>query len=180
MDLPLRMAGFVRRLAWQLAASQPFPSQDFADCEQDLWLRLFEAWPSFDPVRGSEKRFARVVLLRAARAIERYRRTRKSRISEVSRSGTGLPESVQDPQSGCLNIDSQIDFEILAESLSPALRSLIDQLASQTLAAIARDRGVPRSTLQRRVGELRRHFAVMGSQRFAPTNRDREGYHGQF
>ncbi len=167
LDLPTsRIAGLVRRVAWSLAPPGPTRYQELPDCEQDLWASLLEAWPDFDPARGTDCAFARLVLMRAARSIVRARHAHKRRSGPVLRFDGGSEparESAEgDPECDRAALDSRIDVDTVRRRLPADLRALADLLETHTLAEAARALGVPRSSLQRTLARIRRHFEARG------------------
>lgn len=152
-------AARVRRHAARLAGGSPARRQERPDHEQDLALRLVRARRQFTPDRGTEAAFATAVLDRAAADLARRRAARKR---------TPAAPLAHDPVDRRHGPDAGLAFDLVdaLDRLSADMRDLADRLRWQTLAAVARDLGVPRSTLQRRVHHLRSALAA-----FAPTGR---------
>ena len=151
-------AARVRQYAVRLAGGSPVRRQERPDHEQDLALRLVRAGRQFTAARGTASAFAAAVLDRAAADLARRRAARKRAPAAP------LTHDPVDPRH-----DAVLSFELIdaLDRLSEDLRDLADRLMWQTVAAAARDLGVPRSTLQRRVHHLRSALAA-----FAPTGRD--------
>jgi len=157
------LRGLIRRTARPPRDSADALALDADDIGQELRLGLLLATADFDPERGSAGGFTSVVLARAASGLRR-RRGRRERYGrplsldelegeELRDEGSPIRETARD-----LRLDL---MDVLAE-LPPDLLLLAGQLLLGTVAEVARMQGVPRSTLARRIGELRRRFEAAG------------------
>jgi RNA polymerase sigma-70 factor (ECF subfamily) len=185
-DPNILLQGFVRALvrrkAGQLVGVAGYGRQDVPDLGQELCLRLLQSLSRFDPARGRIEAFVTIVLERTVARLVRDRRTKK-RYAPGSRSLDApdaeadglLPEDYR--QAGDDARDLRADLDQVLEPLPPEQRDLARRLMERTIADVARDLGVPRSTLMRRVGHLRRHLEDAGLRdyRCATFLADRKG-----
>jgi len=172
----------IRRKARQLVGRTGFTAQDREDIEQDLALRLLESLRSYDPAQGHRNAFVTAVVDRAAAKILRDRRTKKRNGGHVRSLDTLLraldwdkdeyddvahsfEESALVDRLPCgaeERIDLREDLAAVLARLPAELRDLAERLKTQSLSEAARELGVPRTTLQRRVAQLRQHFEEAG------------------
>ena len=164
--IPTRpLVRLVRRLAWRLAPPGPTRRQERPDFEQELWTHLLEAWPDYDPARGTEGAFAHAVLLRAGRSIVRARYARKRRPVDAE-DWPPLPETEElfdaAAEADIVRAERRLDLDPALARLPADLRALADLLETHTVSEAARELGVPRSSLQRTLARLRGHFGAAG------------------
>lgn len=154
--------GIIRRKVRLLIGRAGFTAQDREDLEQDLVLRLLQSLDLFDPEQAHPNVFITTVIERAVAMILRERRAKKrdsgvvhslDRIKEASSTEPADPRRGDEEAS---DLASDL-VEVLAR-LPEELRILAERLKSQSLSQAARDLGVPRTTLQRRVQRLRQCF----------------------
>jgi RNA polymerase sigma factor (sigma-70 family) len=151
-----------------LVSRAGFTSQDREDLEQELILRLLQSLHLFDPGQAHRNVFVTTVIERAVAMILRERLAKK-RDSGVVRSfdqgqtkaGTS-PEPVDPRPSDQEAFDLASDLAEVLARLPDDLRALAERLKSQSVSQAARDLGVPRTTLQRRVERLRKTFEDAG------------------
>lgn len=172
----------IRRKARQLVGRAGFTAQDREDIEQDLALRLLESLRSYDPAQGHRNAFVTAVVDRTAAKILRDRRTKKRNGGPVRSLDTLLRaldwdrEEYDDvahsfeesalidrlPHGEEEQVDLRQDLASVLEHLPADLRDLAERLKTQSVSEAARDLGMPRTTLQRRVDQLRQHFEEAG------------------
>ena len=146
--------------------------QDRDDLVQELMLRLLQSLRLFDAAQADRKSFVTAVVERNAAKILRDRRAKKrdgGRIDWLDVLLEALDEeptdlAIDDRAAG--QADLAIDVADLLARLPAGLRDLAERLKTQTLSQVAREMGVPRSTLQRRVARLRRHFEEAGLRNY--------------
>lgn len=168
----------IRSKLRKLAAKTPFTQQHSEDLEQELYLAVYRGTKK---VRLSpERRLAyltklidnRIIdFLRRSYAGKRdYRRLRSLHVLVEEEDGVFVEvgatfgERTHDrrrqrqarPGQGIAEL--RLDVADVLRRLSPQLRELAEALASKSLPEIARETGVPRSTLQGAVAKLRRIF----------------------
>ncbi len=136
---------------------------DTDDIIQELKLSLLMASASFDPQKGSPAAFAGVVYARFAGRINR-RRSRVKRLG-LSNSHEKL-RSEEATKTRALahetDGDLRIDMKLAMANLPADLLPIAGLLMVATVAEVARQRGIARSTLVRRLEALRRHFEKAG------------------
>ena len=174
--------GIIRRKVNQLIGRAGFTRQDREDLEQELVLRLLQALPSFDRAKAHRNVFVTTVIERYVANILRDKQAEKRdhrRIGcldvmmEITDEGpTELAQTIGqrelDARLGChRRSDEELaqlarDIADVMAKLPDELRELAERLKSQTKSEIARDMGVPRTTLNESVRRLRRRFESKG------------------
>ena len=170
--------GIVKKKVRQIIGRAGFTRQDQADLEQELLTRLLQGLRSFDPNVAHRKSFVTAIVERAVANILRDAQAEKRdhrRIGslqvliEVTEDGpTELSETVgerefnarrcSDPRSADDLAQLTSDLADFVESLPAELRNLAERLKTQSISAIAREVGVPRTTLNDAVRRLRQRF----------------------
>jgi DNA-directed RNA polymerase specialized sigma24 family protein len=135
-----------------------------ADADQDLALALIEALPNYRPDRGPLEAYLYGVLRR--RHVQRRRladRDRRRRKQLRERRRRDRDHGRDDGHAGreADLVDLRLDAADIRRGLDPDLARLADALAVLPLAEVARDRGVPRTTLRRRVDALKDAYAAL-------------------
>ena len=174
--------GIVRKKVRQIIGCAGFKKQDRDDLEQELIARLLQSLKSFDPDVAHRKSFVTAVVERAVATILRDAQAEKRdprRIGslhvlvEVSDDGpTELAETIGDREYNarrCRDPRSAEDLSQLTSDLAGVLaalptelRDLAERLKTHSIAEIARDLGVPRTTLNDTVRRLRQRFEQAG------------------
>lgn len=170
--------GIVKRKARQLVGQAGFTQQDVADLEQELLAMVWQALKSYDPSLGHQKALVTAVvergvvtLLRIARTKKRSRGAQQS-LESVVDSGGELQAELSDAitledcnrrrdqrhRSSESTAELKLDLEALLESLPPNMQLLAEQLQEKSIAEIARESGVPRTSLNDRVRRLEQRF----------------------
>lgn len=155
---------------------------DREDIEQELHLKLLKYLASYDPQKGRRQAFATAIvkrqaanLLRAKRAMKRDHRGVRSLSMELANEEEGpveLADTISQRHSGArLGRATREEHELAAlamdirdviASLPHELADLAARLKTDSLSQIARDLGIPRTTLADRVRKLRRCFEQAG------------------
>jgi hypothetical protein len=178
-------AAFIKRKAQQLVRRPEFTRADLKDLEQEMKLFLWKRVPDFDPGRAHWNVFVTTLIERFAAQLL-TNRTRKKR--ERTRAMQSLSEWVQDeegrfvPLAETIREDQRLshasveapcheetvsramDLDTVLKALPPELRALCEQLKHDCPQQVARDRSIPRQTLQGRIREIRDAFAAAGFQ----------------
>jgi RNA polymerase sigma-70 factor (ECF subfamily) len=170
--------GIIRRKAKELTGRAGFTHQDFEDLKQELELQLLKSWPSYNPKIAHRNVYIVTIVERAAANILRNKRARKRYCQRTTflhaptDSGTSLADTIsnadydhrrgRDPRSHdeLAQLRSAVAEVLL--NLPPKLRDLAEQLKTKSLSEIAREMGVPRTTLNERVRRLRLVFERAG------------------
>ncbi len=189
---------FVRKKARQLAKARGFTKGDREDIEQELILDLLVRADGFDPSKGNERQFAYTVvnrrvatLIEARRAAKRGADVLHVSLDEEPRNDDGDSRSRHDLLDreiylGLKREPGEPDFETrdIEIDLSRALADLPSELKrlavllyqGATVAEIARDYAIPRTTVGYRLEKLRvllREGRLADYLRFPPSDRER-------
>lgn len=158
----------IRNKARRLIGKAGFTETDREDIEQELALDLLVRLENYDPTRGKRTTFmARVVDNRIATMLaDRHAACRDWRLCRDS-----LDESDCDaPEEGACRIDNlpdpatptredlamKMDLPKVVEALPEDLREIWNRLLiTPKISRVARELGIPRSTLYYRIGRLR-------------------------
>jgi len=178
--------GIIRHKINQLIGRAGFTEQDRKDLEQELILRLLQSLPSFDPNHAHRNVFTTTVIERYVANILRNKRAMKRDHRRVSSLHVMVDIGEEDRIEMTQNIsqrelDAQrgrhprSDEELaqlvqdLAEAMAKLpdeLRELAERLKTETVSEIARDKGIPRTTLNESVRRLRRRFENTGLKEY--------------
>lgn len=167
--------GIIRRKVRQLVGCHGFRDQDREQLEQELISRLLQGLKSFDPQQAHRNAFATTIVERSVATIIRHKRAEKrdhrrvcSLNAPLGNCNTELGATI-----GQDNLDSRRcrqsrsatelsdlanDVAELIASLPPDLRQLAEALKHKPIATVAREMGIPRTSLRERVLELRARF----------------------
>jgi RNA polymerase sigma-70 factor (ECF subfamily) len=168
--------GIVKRKVRQIIGRAGFTKQDRQDLEQELIARLLHSLRSFDPKQAHRKAFVTAVVERDVANILRDKQAEKRdhrRIGslhvmiEVTEDGpTELAEfnarRCRDPRSAEDLAQLASDLAEVVAALPEELRDLAERLKTESISAIARAVGVPRTTLNDTVRRLRQRFEQAG------------------
>lgn len=170
--------GIIRRKVRQLIGCHGFREQDREQLQQELMARLLNGLQSFDPKQAHRNAFVTTIVERSVATIVRDKRAEKRdhrRISSLNvmvgdgeENRTELSATIGQPaydarrcresrSEGELSELSSDIAELLAQ-LPVELQLLAEQLKHKSISQIAREMGIPRTTLRERVVELRERF----------------------
>ncbi|MCX5682319.1 MAG: sigma-70 family RNA polymerase sigma factor [Planctomycetota bacterium] len=168
----------IRSKATQLVGQHGFTASDREDIEQELMLDLFQHLPRFNPKRARRKTFInRVVCHTVVRLIRRqdagrrdHRRNDNSlnedaRLPDGQTTGGANTLNEEANQPGCTDLAGDLlvlDVQAVIALLPEYLRDMAVRLRTQTAAQAAREMGVARSTVYKRILELRQFFGKAG------------------
>ena len=171
----------IRRKGWQLVARDDFTTSDREDIEQELWMKVLKAAPSFDRNRGYWNAFVTVVIDRRVASLIRdkyagkrdYRRVRSLNFSIGGEDGTvELGETIgireYNARRGCWPRERdeleqlKQDVAAIIPTLQPDDRELCENLMKHSVSETARRMHVSRSTVHRALRRLRRRFERAG------------------
>lgn len=171
----------IRHKARRLIGRAGLREQDREDLEQELTCRLLARLPAFDPRKGRHAAFVRLVIARIAdnllrdrlarRRDHRHTRSLEAPVrgdDELVRLAQAITRSHHDDRRGRHpRPDPELaqlagDLGVVLSVLPPKLRDLAERLMRQSVAAAARELGVPRTTLYGDIRRLRRHFERAG------------------
>ncbi len=141
---------------WRRHFARRLDRRDPDDAAQDLAVALLRALPGYRPERGPLDGYLFGVLRHHHHARLRARRR------HPDHDGDELDDDVADRRADRPEAaDLRLDVAAAVARLDPALARLADALTLLTLAQVARDWGVPRTTLRRHVDRLRDAFAAL-------------------
>jgi len=157
----------VRRKARLIVRCFADEGEDVRDVEQELLLRLLRNLRDFDPKKGALNAFISVVVERLSGMLIRERRAKKrsptgKRSLGARCDGGAVIEPPDLREHDQPNVDRALDVAELLAALPPDLRDLAERLQTRTVSEVARDRNVPRTSLQRHIERLKRCIEVAG------------------
>jgi RNA polymerase sigma-70 factor (ECF subfamily) len=187
-------ARLIRFKARQLVGRAGFTRSDVDDIEQELVLKLLKHRGAFDPDQSHWHAFVTTIVERHAATILRDKRMEKRDFTRA----TSLHVIVDDPINGPSELAATIgrreldarlglatrpehDFLELVQDLAtvmadlpPTWRNVCERLKSASVSKVARDLGVPRTTLSCLLRRLRRRFEPAGLGEYVkPGSSDR-------
>lgn len=123
------------------------------DLEQELLLEVVIGWERFDPARGKPAAFVEHLIQQKAwklrRAAGSERRTRSFDTNNHDQPAGDDP---------IRHVALRIDVDVAVSNLPADLRKACDELRRESVSGVARNRGVPRSTLDSSLKRVRETF----------------------
>lgn len=179
----------IHRKALQLARRSSLTRDDFEDIEQELWLHTLTRISKFNPQRGNLHAFVTTVIDRHASTMLRRRRAQKRddrhvasfSAPQVTTSGSvelgatiGTRQKTarhhgwqrSDVDQACL----QADVENVLCSMPANQRRLAQRLKNESISSVARNLGIPRTTLYGALAQIRRRFQRSDLQHYLSSN----------
>ena len=159
---------FIRLQAWKLAGKYGFAVHENEDIRQELTLHLLKQWPNYDETKSVPTTFIAAVINAKVRDMLRVQRSqlREEPLDDFLEEelDEGILDGIrgQPDVSDFDRIDLRLDTEAVLAGLPPDLRQLAEILKEMSVAAAARELGIPKTTLWRRVDVLRSHFEAAG------------------
>ncbi|QDU76925.1 RNA polymerase sigma factor RpoE [Bremerella volcania] len=174
--------GIIRRKVKQLMGRAGFTQQDREDLEQDLFVRVLQSLPKFDPDQAHRNKFITTVVERYVANILRNKRAAKrdhqGRISlnvmiEITEEGpTELAQTIgereHDARLGRHRrgedelVQLAVDVADVMSTLPDSWQTLLELRKTLTMQAIADEMGVPRTTLNDWMRRIRQRFEKAG------------------
>ena len=157
-----------RRKARELAGKYGFDGEDLA---QEFALHLLCQWPLYDPSKAKPTTFIQnVVDTKVTELIRNRCRQRRDfrREQSLSQAANELDHGKLDGVRGQPEVSDQSlvelrsDCDDIFERLTAELREIAELLKENTPEAVAHQLGIPRTTIWRRMDELREHFERAG------------------
>lgn len=178
--------GIVRRKVRQIIGRAGFMPQDAEWLQQELILRILQSLPSIDPSQAHRNVFTTTVVERYVANILRDKRAQKRDYRRIGSLNVSISVTDEGPTElsetiGQRELDarrqrhprSDEDFAQLMSDLADAitklpgeLRDLAERLKSQSVSEIAREMGVPRTTLNSRIARIRQRFEKAGLRQY--------------
>jgi RNA polymerase sigma-70 factor (ECF subfamily) len=178
----------IRYKARQLIGKYGFTRDDYDDLQQEMMLDLLSRLGKYDPSKAGLSTFVARVVDRKVSNLIRHRKQEKRKFSvrvlpldaEVDGQDgepLGLDEVLSqdafDDEVGrhdrprSERLDLRIDLTLALDELPDDLRELARRLQTRTMAEIARELGVPRSTLyEKGMARLRKIFEDKGLREY--------------
>lgn len=150
----------IRQKARQLAGRSGFSISEQDDIEQELRLHLFRRLPKFNPQVAHWNVFVRTLVERHTATLATQRLKAKRALQRV--------EPRAEAQE--CNVDLAIDTEMILATLPERTRNLCERLKKDSVAQVADQLGMPRSTLRDALGRLQKHFQSVGRQFFRKSS----------
>ncbi|TWU21815.1 sigma-70 family RNA polymerase sigma factor [Bythopirellula polymerisocia] len=174
--------GIIRKKAKQVVGIAGFTRQDIPDLVQDLYVRVLQSLPKFDPKIAHIKEFITTVVERSIASILRDKKRKKRDFGRVG----SLSELIQDSEScstelaDTLSLCDQdtrlgrhrrtaidqvelcLDMESVVSTLPSSWRKLVELRKTLTMSEVARELGVPRTTLNDWMKSIRLIFQDAG------------------
>jgi hypothetical protein len=159
----------IRGKARQVARRAGLTRSDLSDLEQDLALHVWTRLNKFDPARQADRgAFVRMLVAHATATIlrGRVRRARRAPASldaALCQAGDRPAEPI-DAGSSRREAETALALDVAAvlAVLPGDLRRVAEALRTRSVTAAARDLGLSRGAVYRRLGYLRRAFAAAG------------------
>jgi len=177
-------ADTIRCKARQLIGKAGFTKSDVDDLMQEMTLDLLERLPKFDPNKAAQSTFVARVIERKISKILRHRMQEKR---DFRREACSLNEEVPDGKGGTVErsqtltqdahdlrvgrhdrpeaerVDMHLDVSLAISELPPDLKPLAESLLTHSIAEVAREFGMPRSTVyETGIARLREIFEDKG------------------
>lgn len=165
---------FIRLQAWKLAGKYGFAADESADIRQELTLHLLKQWSNYDETKSEPTTFIATVINSKVRDMLRVQRAQLREEPLDDFLEEELDEGILDGIRGQPDIsefeqiDLRIDCEQVLSGLPPDLQEIAHLLKEMSVAAAARELGIPKTTLWRRVDVLKSHFEAAGFGRDLP------------
>lgn len=178
--------GIVKKKALQLVGRRGIRDQDRSDIEQHLLLKVVEKAAAFDPKRSHPNAFVTMVVEQATANLVRDQGAPKrdparacslnAAIANDNGRPTELAATVGQREHDARHqrrsrpeqehAELANDVHAVIAALPDWLRQLAEQLKTMSVADIARETGIARSTINDRVSELRRRFEKAGLREY--------------
>lgn len=171
--------------AAELVGKAGFTLDDIDDIKQEMILDLLERLAKYNPSKSNFKLFVTCVIDRKGQNLIRYRESEKRdyRREECSLNDTVKVANHDEPVQRMNTIDQddqdirtgkygrpaeertqlRLDIDAVLASIPPELRKAAELLQTQTITQVARELGVPRTTLyDKHLSLLREAFTAKG------------------
>ena len=178
----------IRHKARQLIGKYGFTRDDYDDLQQEMMLDLLRRLGKYDPSRAGLSTFVARIVDRKVSTLIRHQRQEKrdyrrpvcsldAQVEDQDGQARGLDEVLsQDAfddevarhdRPRAERLDLRLDLSLVLDELPDDLRQLALRLQTRTVAEIARELGVPRSTLyEKGIARLRKIFEDKGLREY--------------
>ena len=165
----------IKYKAQRMIGKAGLTQSDIDDITQELWLDIIRRLPRFRPDRAQRNTYVSRLIDHQLATILRHRRTamrdcrRCSSLNEPVKFGQTteradlIDQNVHARRTGsnCQtdeDTDLASDIRAIMAKMPPQMQELCQRLITDSQSAIARDIGVPRTTLQEKIEKIRRRF----------------------
>jgi RNA polymerase sigma factor (sigma-70 family) len=186
VEIPESVIVIARQKAKRFTAGRNLPTAGADDVAQSLLVNYLRAAPAFDPAKGAVEAFARTVFENAASNLFRdcfaAKRSPSQSVSLQATVKLGPGEFVElaaaisqqelsawtgcAPLDGITACDLKIDVAEVLATFPPADRDLLHRLKWKSIATVARELGIPDTTLHSRVSKFRQIFEDAGLREY--------------
>lgn len=138
------------------------------DIAGELMLQLLDAWGGFDPRRGPIEAFINQVVNTRLISILRKRSAQKRTATVESLDASDdrvVDQASLDDGVGRL-LDIKVDLKVALCNLTPKQREICDLLLRDAVTPVARELGMPRSTLRDAIVKIREVFQDAGLEEY--------------
>ncbi len=178
----------IRHKARQLIGKYGFTRDDYDDLQQEMMLDLLRRLGKYDPSKAGLSTFVARIVDRKISTLIRHQRQEKrdyrrpvcsldAQVEDQDGQARGLDEILsQDAfdeevarhdRPEAERVDLRLDLTLVLDELPDDLRQLARLLQTRTVAEIARELGVPRSTLyEKGIARLRKIFEDNGLREY--------------
>ena len=174
--------GLIRKKARQLVNRNGFTDSDREDIEQELTLKLLKKSGAFDSSQAHWNVFVTMIIERGTASLVRDKQAQKrdhrrvcslnvviaKKDKKMIELGDIIGSHEQDARLGRKQRSDFDQAQLLQDmnevlsNLPPELRELAEVMKTDSIAEISRDTGVPRTSLNYRVRQLRQRFEEAG------------------
>jgi RNA polymerase sigma-70 factor, ECF subfamily len=183
----------IRHKARQLINKYGFTRDDYDDLQQDMTLDLLRRLSKYDPSRAGLSTFVARVVDRKVSTLIRHQKQEKRDFSvrilrldaevdgqdgeplgldEILSQDAFDEEVARYDRPEAERLDLRLDLSLVLDELPEELRELARRLQTRTMAEIARELGVPRSTLyETGIARLRKIFEDKGLREYLGDDR---------
>jgi DNA-directed RNA polymerase specialized sigma24 family protein len=153
-------AHLIRKKAGLVAHVLGLPRADVPDVEQDIAAHVWPRLAVHDPARLDRGAFVRMLVAHAAATSirDQRRRVRKAPASLDAVLASGQFDEPVDARTPG-DVGLALDVDAILAALPRRLRRVADALKTNSVAATARNLGLSRAEVYRRMSELREHLA---------------------
>jgi len=174
--------GIIRRKVKQLIGRAGFTRDDGKDLEQDLFVRVLQSLPRFNPAKAHRNKFLTAVVERHVANLLRNKQAEKRDHRRICSLNVTLTIKDEGPTELAQTIGEQeldarlgrqrlsdvdraqlaLDLAHVIGTLPDCWQTLLELRKAQTMPEIARAMGVPRTTLNDWMKRIRRRFESAG------------------
>lgn len=174
--------GIVRRKVKQLIGRAGFTKQDREDLEQDIFVRVLQSLPAFDPERAHQNAFITTVIERYVANILRNKQAAKRDHRRVCSLNVMIQVTEEGPTElaqtiGERELDARlgrqrrtdeelvelaIDLADVTAAFPESWRTLLELRKTLTMSEAATEMDVPRTTLNNWMRHIRKRFEKAG------------------